>query len=384
VIDGHRSRPPKLLVLVTLAEAGGVVTHISLLLPALVKSFDVVVGAHGPGPLRQAALDAGARFVPLRHVRRRVQPLRDLLGLIELVRLCRRERPDVIYANSAKAALLGRLAGALTRVPVRIANAHGWAFSTHPGSTAWLYLLGERLMRPLTSVTVCVSESERTRGLEAKACRPDRTVVIYNGIDTTSASPSRADSVVPVLVSVGRFKAPKDFLTLVRAFSELPPGGFSVRLIGSGPEQSTVAAAIRELGLTEAVELLGDRDDVPELLAEADIFVLSTLSEGLPMTVLEAMAAGVPVVASDVGGVPEVVVHEETGLLVPAGDSRALGSALARLIAQPELRRRFGAAGRARAETKFDLGSFRRAYLELCRRELAARGLQLAAPSPAP
>lgn len=289
-----------------------------------------------------------------------------------------------MYVNSAKAALLGRLAGAVTRVPVRIANAHGWAFSTHPGSTAWLYLLGERLMRPLTSVTVCVSESERRRGLEARACVPERTVVIYNGINTSDVPRGAQSSAVPVIVSVGRFKAPKDFVSLVRALRDLPAGTFSAHLIGSGPEHATVAREIRELGLTDAVELLGERENVPELLAKADVFVLSTLSEGLPMTVLEAMAAGVPVVASDVGGVPELVVHEETGLLVPAGDRVALASALARLLAEPDLRRRLGSAGRVRAETTFGLESFRRAYVELFRRELAARGLQLAAPSPAP
>jgi glycosyltransferase involved in cell wall biosynthesis len=370
-------RRPRLLILATLAEAGGVVTHLTLLLPALVDTFDVAVAAYGPGPLRAATLDAGARFVSLRHVRRPIAPLRDLVGLIELIRLCRRERPDIVYANSAKAGVLGRLAGALTGVPVRIYGAHGWAFATHPGRRASLYLLAERLMRPFTSLTVCVSESERARGLAARTCVRERTVVIRNGIDPDTVAQARHDSGTPRIVSVGRFKAPKDFITLIRALSGLPTCSFSAQIIGSGPDHEDIEEEIRSMELTNGVELLGERDDVLELLARADIFALSTTSEGLPMTVLEAMAAGLPVVASAVGGVPELVVHEQTGLLVPAGDSEALGAALGRLVAEPHLRRRLGAAGRARVRACFDLASFRRKHLIVYRRELAARGLRL-------
>jgi glycosyltransferase involved in cell wall biosynthesis len=364
------------LIIATLAERGGVVTHLSSLVPALVEEFDVTVAAHGPGPLGETVHAAGARFVPLQHVRRAINPIRDLLGFVELLRLCRSVRPHVLHANSAKAGLLGRLAAVLARVPVRLFNPHGWAFATHPGRTAWMYLWGDRLMRPLTAVTICVSESERRRGLEARTCDPDRTAVIYNGVDLASFPPRAQDGAEQVRVlSVGRLKAPKDFSTQVRALATLPSGSFRCRIIGDGPGRPALEAELRRLGLLEVVELAGEREDVPEQLAKADVFVLSTTSEGFPMTVLEAMAAGLPVVASAVGGVPELVLQEETGLLVPARDHEALAAALDRLISDRDLRRRFGEAGRKRAQNDYDLASFRNAHRELYRRELAARGL---------
>ena len=174
---------PRVLIVVTLAETGGAQTYVASLLPALVEAYEVVVAAHGPGPLLETARRAGARFVELEHVRRPLSPWRDLRGLLELVALLRRERPDILHANSSKAGVLGRLAAALSGVPIRIFTVHGWAFTAHSGIAAALYVRAERMMRPLTTVTICVAESERVAGLAARACDPERTIVIRSGID---------------------------------------------------------------------------------------------------------------------------------------------------------------------------------------------------------
>jgi glycosyltransferase involved in cell wall biosynthesis len=368
---------PRLLLLITLAEAGGAQTYVAQLLPGLTSAFDVTVAAHGAGPLREAAAAAGVRFVPLRHVRRRVSLSRDALGLVELYRLCRRERPHIVHSSSSKAGVLGCLAAAAAGIPVRIFTVHGWASSWHPGR---LDLLGEKLIRSTATQIVCVSEGARARGLAAGTCRSDRTVVIANAIDVRAAPVrSHADG-VPTLVTVGRLKAPKDPLTLVRALASLNGASFRAVIAGDGPERARVAEELDGLGLAGSVELVGERGDVPELLAAADVFVLSSRSEALPMSIIEAMAAGLPVVSSGVGGVPELVADGETGFVVPPGDPAALAGALSRLIADPDLRRRMGTAGRARAETLFDLPSFHRAHLDLYARALTARGL----PTPAP
>jgi glycosyltransferase involved in cell wall biosynthesis len=144
--------------------------------------------------------------------------------------------------------------------------------------------------------------------------------------------------------------------------------------VGDGPDRPQLAAEIRRLELEDSVELAGERSDVPELLAASDVFVLSSRSEGLPVSVLEAMAAELPVVASAVGGLAELIENGVTGVLVPAGDERALAEALGRLVKDPGRRRSLGAAGRARAEAEFDLAAFRRAHLDLYHRRLELAG----------
>ncbi|HEY3050765.1 MAG TPA: glycosyltransferase family 4 protein [Gaiellaceae bacterium] len=362
---------PRVLLVITLAEVGGAQSYIAALLPTLAERYDVVLAAYGEGPLREAAADAGARFVSLRHLRRPIRPWRDLAGLVELTRLLRRERPQIVHASSSKAGVLGRMAAAATRVPIRFFTVHGWAFSAYSGLPSLMYRVADRLMEPLTTVTICVSENELAAGLEAGTCSVERSVVIRNAVDVSSAPRSRHDRAVPRLIAVGRLKAPKDFLTLIQAFAALPQGSFEALIVGDGPDRAAVEAEIRRLGLDGRVRLAGERDDVPALLADSDAFVLSSRSEGLPVSVLEAMAAELPVVASEVGGLRELVVDGETGILVLPGDAPALATALRRLIEDRDLRGTLGAAGRARAEALFDLAAFRRAHVELYDGQLA-------------
>jgi glycosyltransferase involved in cell wall biosynthesis len=370
-MPGATPRPTVMLV-ITLAEVGGAQSYVAALLPALAERYDVVLAAHGEGPLREAAANAGARFVPLRHVRRPIRPWRDLAGLVELSRLLRRERPQILHASSSKAGVLGRLAAAATGVPVRIFTVHGWAFAAYSGLPSLFYRLSDRLMAPLTTVTICVSENELAAGLEAGTCSAERSIVIRNAVDVSAAARAGHDRATPRLIAVGRLKAPKDFLTLIHAFAALPEGSFEALIVGEGPDRPVVEAEIRRLGLDGRVRLLGERSDVPALLADSDVFVLSSRSEGLPVSVLEAMAAELPIVASRVGGLGELVVDGETGILVRAGDAPGLAAAVGRLIEDRDLRRTLGAGGRARAEAFFDLAAFRRAHVELYDRQLAS------------
>lgn len=371
---GAVAERPRVLIVITLAEVGGAQSHVAALLPAITREFQVTVAAHGPGPLREVARATGARFVALHHVRRALHPGQDLLGILEVVRLVRRLRPDIVHAHSSKAGVIGRLGATLARAPVRIFTAHGWAFAAHQGWSARLYLWADRIAALFTSRVICVSESERDAGLSAGTCPRTRTTVIHNAVDVESSPRATLIGVPPRIIAVGRFKAPKEPLTLVRALAELAPGSFRATIVGDGPDRPEVAAAVRHAGLEGSVELVGERHDVPALLADADVFVLASRSEGLPMSVLEAMAVGLPVVASAVGGVPEAVVDGETGLLVPHSDPSALARALRQLLEEPDLLRRFGTAGRERARMTFALPRFQDAHLRLYREELDHRG----------
>lgn len=368
------ARRPGLLYVVTLAEVGGAQSYVRDLLPATREAFDVAVAAFGDGPLRTACAEGNIPFVPLRHVRREISPLRDLRGLAELVQLFRRLRPDIVHLNSSKAGVLGRIAAAVSRVPVRVFTVHGWAFKAEPGIKSRVYLWADRLVRPLTTMIICVSQTERSVGLAAGTCSAAHTTVIPNAVDVGSALPhaARGGNVVE-LVSVGRLAEPKDFSSLLEALALLPAGAAHMRILGDGPQRPLVESLIAGLGLNGGAELVGEVPDVRPYLAQADVFVLSSRSEGMPIAVLEAMAASLPVVASAVGGLHEVVVDGRTGLLTPAADPGALAAALGRLVADPGLRARLGEAGRERAERHFSLPSWQEAHLRLYHDLLAAR-----------
>jgi glycosyltransferase involved in cell wall biosynthesis len=362
-------RKPRLLILITLSELGGAQTAVSLLLPGLVDRFEVTLAAQGRGPLRDAAEAAGVPYVELEHIRRPIHPWQDVLGLVELVRLCRRLRPDIVHAHSSKVGVLGRLAAWLAAVPVRVYTVHGWSFAAYDGLLGRVFLWFERLLRPLTTAVVCVAEATRGQGLATRACDPSRSVVIHNAVEVGSFGGRVESTGPPRIVSVGRFAFPKDFTTLMESLSLLD-ADYRAVLVGDGPGLAEVAATAEARGLSDRVEFLGAQGNVAELLACSDVFVLSSRSEGFPVSVLEAMAAGLPVVATDVGGVAEAVTDGETGILVPAADPQALAGALEDLVADAELRRRLGAAGRARALHLFDAPRYRAAHLDLYRREL--------------
>jgi glycosyltransferase involved in cell wall biosynthesis len=175
-----------------------------------------------------------------------------------------------------------------------------------------------------------------------------------------------------VLACTARLAPPKDLLTLLEALAASGLERYRLRVLGDGPDREPIEARRDELGLRGRVELLGARDDVDAQLAGADAFVLPTLWEGLPISILEAMAAALPVVASQVGGIPEEVLDGHTGLLVPPSDPVALAAALRRLDADGEAARALGRAGHALALRRFSLGRMVERYDALFRSLLAA------------
>ncbi len=356
---------PRLVLGITLGTVGGAQLYVMSLLEALRDEYDVVVAAHGDGPLREAAAAAGVRFVPLRWMRRDVS-WREPLALLELVVLFRRLRPVIVHVTSSKMGAIGRVAAWLARVPVRVFTVQGWAFTPFTGAARAGALLVERALRRCTTVLVIASGATRDLGVDAGACRPEDVVVLPNAVELGARPAPRAPHDGPVrIVSVVRLQPQKDVPTLVRALARLEPSSFEALIVGDGPDRAAVEAEIRALRLEDRVQITGWRSDVRELLEGADLFALSSAWEEMPFAILEAMAAGLPVVSTDVGGVAEAVADGETGLLVAPGDPDVLAEALRRAIADPALRARLGAAGRARAEEQFGVEAFRRRHLEL-------------------
>lgn len=277
----------------------------------------------------------------------------DAPSLLRLLRLAR--RADIVHAHSSKAGLLARVAAAATgRRQACVFTPHAWSFWATGGPEARLYRVLERVAAHWCRAIVSVSEHERRAGLSAGVGRPEQYRVIPNGIDLERFAASPAPVAGRVLM-VGRLAPPKRPDLAVEAIAKLhreyPEA--ELQLAGDGPDRADVERLARQLGVEEAVQLLGTREDVPELLREASCLLLTSDYEGCPLSVLEAMAAGVPVVATRVGGVPELVDHGRTGLLVDRGDRAGVTAAVGELLGDSERARRIGAAGRRAARERF-------------------------------
>ena len=374
----------KILHVITLSETGGAQRIVEGLVRGLVKDgrFDVTL-ACGPGEdlvIRLSDCLPGDRIVRLKHMRRPITPIFDALGYLELFGLIRSERYDIVHCHSTKAGVLGRMAAATAAVKGIVFTAHGWSFSegVSPVSRA-VYILAEKLAARLTDRILCVSEYDRRLGLAVGIHSRGDLTVLKNGIDLAPYLAGQRDdwpSDRPVrLCTVGRLADAKDPETLIRALGLLRKrvgDRFSFDFIGDGPLLRKVSEAVRTNKLDDLVHFLGNRSDVPTQLFKHDVFVLSSSWEGLPVSVMEAMAAGLPVVATNVGGVPELVESGVSGLLSPRRDPHGLASNLERLIVDPSLRRSLGDAGRKRALANFGQDRMVQEtitnYLELVRR----------------
>lgn len=215
---------------------------------------------------------------------------------------------------------------------------HAWSFWTATGARRAALVRAERRAARWTAAIVAVSRTEMRAGLEAGVGRPEQYATVLNGVDLSrfAASGPSAPATGPV-ICVGRLVRQKRPDLVVGAFARLHSRhpGVTLTFVGDGPERGPLERAVRSLGLGSAVRLVGERDDIPALLAGAGCMVLASDYEGCPISVMEAMAAGVPVVATDVGGTAELIVDGRTGILVRRGDEGGLAEGLGRVVSDP-------------------------------------------------
>ena len=282
-----------------------------------------------------------------------------------LARVIRAERPDVIHAFLFWANCLSRVIGRLLRVPVRISSYRDILLWSR-----WGYRVCDRVTAGWAQAATCCSEAVRRLALAEVGGGEWKYVTIHNGVDvarfSSSRTVTRADvglrDGVPVIGTVGRLVEPeKGIAVLLQSMARLagPPASLPCQLliVGDGPARRHLHEIGERLGISSLVVFAGMRRDIAEVLPFVDVFVMPSLSEGFGIAIVEAMAAGRPVVATAVGGIPEVVVQGETGLLVPPGDAGALGDAVAHLVNHPEQARLMGARGRERACDRFSIES---------------------------
>jgi len=353
----------RILYVVTGAGFGGAPAHVLRLMEADVKDGHAVGIVTSPEPRTiSEAKRLDACIFPAPYFVRPIQLHNDIRALWLVLQAIRRFNPDLVSAHSTKAGYAARLACAILRKRV-VFTAHGWAFGGGRGRfKSGLVVTMERLAAKATARIICVSDHDRDLALQHRIAQPDKLVVIHNGVDPQPFL--NANSMLvrrefnlgqsTVITMVARLVPQKDPLTLLRACQFLK-GSFVLLVVGEGELRSQMEHFVSNSGLEHSTILTGERKDVPEILAASDIFVLSSLWEGLPYTIIEAMIAGLPVVATRVGGIPELVEDNVTGFLVPPGGPKTLAKALQNLLDNSNVRHEMGRAGRARALREFNL-----------------------------
>ena len=357
--------PVRICRIIGRLNIGGPAIHAILLTQGLRdRGYEtlLVAGREGPqeGNLRDLAAEKRVEPLFIPELGREVRPDRDLVALWKLVRLLRRQRPDIVHTHTAKAGALGRVAAKLAGVPTVLHTFHGHILHGYFSRGITRLFLGvERRLARLSTKILTVSEGQRRELLRLRIGRPETVGVMPLGLELDGLLRSDlrrgeirrrlgASPEAPLVGIVARLVPIKDHSTFLQAAADLHRYRSDVRflIVGDGELRPALEQQARALGLDERVHFLGWQRDLEPIYADLDLVVLSSLNEGTPVSLIEAMAAGLPVVATRVGGIPDLVADGKTGLLVPPQDCKALIRAMEMLLGNAERRREMGRLGR--------------------------------------
>lgn len=384
-----------MLRVVARLNVGGPAIHTILLTAGLQDDrfrSTLVTGVEGKseGSMLHLARKRGVAPLVLPALGREIDPRSDLRCVYQLWRLMRRLRPQIVHTHTAKAGTVGRVAARLAGVPIVVHTFHGHVFHGYFGPIATRTFLSiERGLGRLTDRTLAVSESQR-RELARYGVAPwEQIEVMPLGLELerfTHCEARRGElraelglpSDAPLVGIVARLVPIKDHDTFLRACrrvaDRLPAARFLV--VGDGERRGEIEALAGTLGLGDRTLFLGWRHDLDRLYADVDVVALTSRNEGLPVAVIEAMASARPVVATRVGGVPDLVRDGATGLLAPPGDTGAIANALLRLLEDSHLAARMGQAGREAAYPRYTSGRLVANVRDLYERLLAEKGVK--------
>ena len=348
-----------ILFVITRADAiGGAQVHVKDLALALQKDRHKVLVLTGQqGIFNEELREASIKSIPCASLQKQINPFLDGKSLRYMLHVISEFKPDLIAAHSSKTGILGRLASRISRVPC-VFTAHGWSFTTGiPQPHRAIYRILEKTTAPFANKIICVSEYDRSIGIEA-GMNSEQLITVHNGMTDISpdliANPAQAKTVKVAMIA--RFDRQKDHETIIEAFKGL---NAELILVGDGPSMLRAQQQVERLELSKQVEFLGFRQDIAQILARVQIFALISHWEGLPCTIIEAMRAGLPVVASDVGGVKEIVIDSQTGYVIPRKDVNTLRERLAYLINNESARASMGILGRQKYDSEL---TFRHMY----------------------
>ena len=345
-----------LVIIITRAAIGGAQIHVRDLATAVHEQGNrvtVLVGEEGEFTAMLSELNIPYRIV--KHLVREIRPLNDIKGYLEIRRIIREIKPDLIALHSSKAGILGRIVAYTEKIPATF-TVHGWSFTDGVDSKRQkIYKTVEKIAALFPAHLIAVSNYDRKIALQHNVCPANKITAIQNGMPDIPVEMMANPQQEPAkLIMVARFEPQKAHIALIEALASLADLPWELNLIGGdGGLQSTAEARIRELGLEDKIHILGYRNDIDKLMASSQIFVLSSNWEGFPLTILEAMRARLPVIASNVGGVSEAVINKETGYLT--NNKEELITALSDLIRNSETRVAMGEQARKNYEHYFTL-----------------------------
>ena len=308
----------------------------------------------------EEACTQGVRFIEVPELVRRIRPVNDLRAMMELLRIIRRERPDIVHTHTSKAGILGRLAAKLAGVPKIIHTAHGHVFYGHFGKLAsTVFLVTEKLFARFTDQMIALTAGEANDYLRLSVAEPKKIQIIHSGVDICESASAACEpaekraalGLEPEGVLIGfvgwllPIKGPIHLLNAMFSVWREHPEATLV-FVGKGDQEPALRKLADEHNLNGRVKFLGWRDDVKEIMLLFDIFVLPSLNEGMGRVLVEAMAAGKPIVASRIGGIPDLVQNGVNGILVPPGDEKALADGITKLLENRDLADRMGTTGK--------------------------------------
>jgi glycosyltransferase involved in cell wall biosynthesis len=344
----------KLLFLITQSEWGGAQKYVFDLATHLRDEYDVSVACGGKsGELIQRLNREGMRIILIRSIRRRVNPFWDMLAWNEIFGILQREKPDIIHTNSTKAGILGNTAAFVAGIKRIIFTAHGFVFNEPMNKIKKMFFLFLEWFAGLAVDTViAVSEYDKQSALKWSVYPQEKIAVIHNGIENSIVTKItydlRKEFNIPqeaiIIGAISNFYRTKGFEYFIQSVDILKkdfPHVYFV-IIGDGMFRKSIEQDIQEYGLQKQVILMGFRKDASALLSQMDVFVLSSVKEGLPFSLLEAGMLGKPVIATRVGGVPEIIGHGVNGILIPPADVFALAFAIKESIQDREKFKQYG------------------------------------------
>lgn len=356
--------------IITNFAAGGAQEYLLSIVKGLDKSlFEPMVLGRMEGEFVQMFQSLeGVKVLDVRSLRRDISPFNDVRSVFEITRLCKENQIDIVHTHSSKAGVVGRLGAWRAGVKTIVHTVHGFSFNDFmPGLERAGMVFLERWMSRYTTDLLFVSNKDRETGNALGIGAKERSLTIYNGIDYQpfESKPDREavrkslgiDSDDYVIGFTGRLSKQKGIHILVEAFARFQSENLSARLllVGDGPLRNRVENLARKLRVESRVSITGFRDDVAQMLSAMDLFVMTSLWEGLSRSLVEAMYAKIPVIATDVGGTSDAVKTGETGWLVPPDDIDSVASAMKEAVADPQKCARLAGSAHAWAVSAFDL-----------------------------